>query len=192
MRKYSGPSSTMRSRTHTSAPGSAVQQRQLLLDLPRRVAPVRRCRRLPALRRRSATCRVISTSRNRRRPRAGLARGFSVPRHTQRTRPARSQTFIVDDPEKSSFYKPLNEFSFERCLRRNDGAARGGEGSDPAIGDAGLSQAARPSSATTISRMHERRSRSGPCPTGTLSTGRRCAGVYDHRHDAPSKFTSSG
>jgi uncharacterized protein (DUF885 family) len=39
--------------------------------------------------------------------RAGLARGFSVPRATLNGRDASVGTFVVDDPVKSSFYKPF-------------------------------------------------------------------------------------
>ena len=39
--------------------------------------------------------------------RAGLERGFSVPRTTLNGRDKSIATFIVDDPEKSSFYKPF-------------------------------------------------------------------------------------
>jgi uncharacterized protein (DUF885 family) len=42
--------------------------------------------------------------------RAGLARGFSVPRATLDGRDKSVATFIVDDPEKSSFYKPFESF----------------------------------------------------------------------------------
>ena len=42
--------------------------------------------------------------------RAGLARGFSVPRPTLEGRDKSIATFIVDDPEKSSFYKPFERF----------------------------------------------------------------------------------
>jgi len=42
--------------------------------------------------------------------RAGLARGFSVPRATLNGRDKSVATFIVDDPEKSSFYKPFESF----------------------------------------------------------------------------------
>ena len=42
--------------------------------------------------------------------RAGLARGFSVPRATLNGRDKSVATFIVDDPEKSSFYKPFEKF----------------------------------------------------------------------------------
>jgi uncharacterized protein (DUF885 family) len=42
--------------------------------------------------------------------RAGLARGFSVPRATLNGRDQSIATFIVDDPEKSSFYKPFKSF----------------------------------------------------------------------------------
>jgi uncharacterized protein (DUF885 family) len=41
---------------------------------------------------------------------AGLARGFSVPRATLNGRDKSIATFIVDDPEKSSFYKPFEHF----------------------------------------------------------------------------------
>ena len=42
--------------------------------------------------------------------RAGLARGFSVPRATLEGRDRSVATFIVDDPVKSSFYKPFEKF----------------------------------------------------------------------------------
>ncbi len=42
--------------------------------------------------------------------RAGLARGFSVPRATLEGRDASVAAFIVDDPEKSSFYKVFTDF----------------------------------------------------------------------------------
>ena len=42
--------------------------------------------------------------------RAGLARNFSVPRATLDGRDQSIATFIVDDPEKSSFYKPFERF----------------------------------------------------------------------------------
>jgi uncharacterized protein (DUF885 family) len=42
--------------------------------------------------------------------RAGLARGFSVPRATLTGRDKSVAAFIVDDPEKSSFYKPFEKF----------------------------------------------------------------------------------
>ena len=42
--------------------------------------------------------------------RAGLARGFSVPRATLNGRDKSIATFIVDDPAKSSFYKPFEKF----------------------------------------------------------------------------------
>jgi uncharacterized protein (DUF885 family) len=42
--------------------------------------------------------------------RAGLARGFSVPRATLNGRDKSVATFIGDDPEKSSFYKPFQRF----------------------------------------------------------------------------------
>jgi uncharacterized protein (DUF885 family) len=42
--------------------------------------------------------------------RAGLARGFSVPRATLNGRDRSVATFIVNDPEKSSFYKPFEHF----------------------------------------------------------------------------------
>jgi uncharacterized protein (DUF885 family) len=42
--------------------------------------------------------------------RAGLARGFSVPRATLGGRDKSVAAFIVDDPEKSSFYKPFEKF----------------------------------------------------------------------------------
>lgn len=42
--------------------------------------------------------------------RAGLARGFSVPRATLEGRDKSVAAFIVDDPEKSSFYKPFDRF----------------------------------------------------------------------------------
>jgi uncharacterized protein (DUF885 family) len=41
--------------------------------------------------------------------RAGLARGFSVPRATLNGRDRSVATFIVDDPRKSSFYKPFED-----------------------------------------------------------------------------------
>ena len=42
--------------------------------------------------------------------RAGLARGFDVPRPTLEGRDKSVATFIVDDPQKSSFYKPFLTF----------------------------------------------------------------------------------
>jgi uncharacterized protein (DUF885 family) len=42
--------------------------------------------------------------------RAGLARRFSVPRATLNGRDQSIATFIVDDPQKSSFYKPFETF----------------------------------------------------------------------------------
>jgi uncharacterized protein (DUF885 family) len=42
--------------------------------------------------------------------RAGLARGFSVPRATLNGRDKSVAAFMVDDPEKSSFYKPFARF----------------------------------------------------------------------------------
>ena len=42
--------------------------------------------------------------------RAGLARGFDVPRATLEGRDKSIATFIVDEPEKSSFYKPFETF----------------------------------------------------------------------------------
>jgi uncharacterized protein (DUF885 family) len=42
--------------------------------------------------------------------RAGLARGFSVPRATLNGRDQSVAAFIVDDPEKSTFYKPFESF----------------------------------------------------------------------------------
>ncbi len=42
--------------------------------------------------------------------RAGLARGFDVPRATLNGRDQSIATFISDDPEKSSFYKPFEQF----------------------------------------------------------------------------------
>lgn len=42
--------------------------------------------------------------------RAGLARGFDVPRATLEGRDKSVAAFIVDDPEKSSFYKPFETF----------------------------------------------------------------------------------
>ncbi|MGE5563772.1 MAG: DUF885 domain-containing protein [Bacillota bacterium] len=42
--------------------------------------------------------------------RAGLARDFSVPRATLNGRDKSVAAFIVDDPEKSSFYKPFEKF----------------------------------------------------------------------------------
>jgi uncharacterized protein (DUF885 family) len=42
--------------------------------------------------------------------RAGLARGFDVPRATLNGRDKSVAAFIVDDPEKSSFYKPFESF----------------------------------------------------------------------------------
>jgi len=42
--------------------------------------------------------------------RAGLARGFSVPRATLDGRDKSVATFIVSDPTKSSFYKPFDKF----------------------------------------------------------------------------------
>ena len=42
--------------------------------------------------------------------RAGLARGFSVPRATLNGRDKSVAAFIADDPEKSSFYKPFERF----------------------------------------------------------------------------------
>ena len=42
--------------------------------------------------------------------RAGLARGFSVPRATLDGRDKSVAAFIVDNPEKSSFYKPFQNF----------------------------------------------------------------------------------
>jgi uncharacterized protein (DUF885 family) len=42
--------------------------------------------------------------------RAGLARGFSVPRATLNGRDKSVSAFITDDPEKSSFYKPFERF----------------------------------------------------------------------------------
>lgn len=42
--------------------------------------------------------------------RAGLARGFSVPQATLVGRDKSVAAFIVDDPEKSSFYKPFERF----------------------------------------------------------------------------------
>jgi uncharacterized protein (DUF885 family) len=42
--------------------------------------------------------------------RAGLARGFSVPRATLKGRDKSIATFITNDPDKSSFYKPFERF----------------------------------------------------------------------------------
>jgi len=42
--------------------------------------------------------------------RAGLARGFDVPRATLEGRDKSVAAFIVDEPEKSSFYKPFEKF----------------------------------------------------------------------------------
>ena len=42
--------------------------------------------------------------------RAGLARGFSVPRATLNGRDKSVATFLVDDPTKSSFYQPFQKF----------------------------------------------------------------------------------
>ena len=42
--------------------------------------------------------------------RAGLARGFSVPRATLNGRDKSVATFIVDDPTRSSFYEPFEKF----------------------------------------------------------------------------------
>ena len=42
--------------------------------------------------------------------RAGLARGFSVPRATLNGRDKSVAAFIADDPQKSSFYKPFERF----------------------------------------------------------------------------------
>lgn len=42
--------------------------------------------------------------------RAGLARGFSVPRPTLDGRDKSVAAFLIDEPEKSSFYKPFESF----------------------------------------------------------------------------------
>jgi uncharacterized protein (DUF885 family) len=61
--------------------------------------------------------------------RAGLARGFDVPKATLTGRDQSVATFIVDDPEKSSFYKPFESFpsnisaSDQRALRAEGRAA---------------------------------------------------------------------
>jgi len=60
--------------------------------------------------------------------RAGLARGFSVPRATLNGRDQSVATFIVDDPKKSSFYKPFESFpsnipAAKQDQLRSEGAA---------------------------------------------------------------------
>jgi uncharacterized protein (DUF885 family) len=61
--------------------------------------------------------------------RAGLARGFSVPRATLTGRDKSVAAFIVDDPDKSSFYKPFEKFppnvpaAEQEALRRDARAA---------------------------------------------------------------------
>jgi uncharacterized protein (DUF885 family) len=60
--------------------------------------------------------------------RAGLARGFSVPRATLVGRDQSVAAFIVDDPEKSSFYKPFDRFpsnipAAEQATLRAEGKA---------------------------------------------------------------------
>ncbi len=75
--------------------------------------------------------------------RAGLARGFSVPRATLEGRDASISVFLVDDPRKSAFYKPFE--SMPRTMPAEDQVrtqGRGGQG-DPRRGPARLSQAAR-------------------------------------------------
>ena len=69
--------------------------------------------------------------------RAGLARGFSVPRATLDGRDKSIATFIVDDPEKSSFYKPFERFpsnipETERKALRADAKAAIGQSVMPA------------------------------------------------------------
>src|SRR5690348_3390316 len=60
--------------------------------------------------------------------RAGLARGFSVPRATLEGRDKSVAAFIADDPEKSSFYKPFERFpsnipTSEQAALRSEGKA---------------------------------------------------------------------
>ncbi len=55
--------------------------------------------------------------------RGGLARGFSVPRPTLEGRDKSIATFIVDDPEKSSFYKPFERFP-SNITAKDQGALR--------------------------------------------------------------------
>src|SRR5690348_4117520 len=60
--------------------------------------------------------------------RAGLARGFSVPRATLEGRDKSVAAFIVDDPGKSSFYKPFEKFpsnipAAEQQALRSEGKA---------------------------------------------------------------------
>ena len=60
--------------------------------------------------------------------RAGLARGFSVPRATLDGRDQSIATFIVADPDKSSFLQAVRKLSFEHPGSRAGGA----EGARPA------------------------------------------------------------
>ena len=60
--------------------------------------------------------------------RAGLARGFSVPRATLTGRDKSVAAFIADTPEKSSFYKPFERFpsnipASEQEMLRNEARA---------------------------------------------------------------------
>ena len=72
--------------------------------------------------------------------RAGLARGFSVPRPTLEGRDKSIATFIVDQPEKSSFYKPFERFPPNVPARDQEALRSEGQERDPAIGDARLSE----------------------------------------------------
>jgi uncharacterized protein (DUF885 family) len=62
--------------------------------------------------------------------RAGLARGFSVPKATLTGRDASIAAFIVDDPAKSSFSKAFEDMPPTIRIRRGN----------PRVGDAGVPQ----------------------------------------------------
>ena len=103
--------------------------------------------------------------------RAGLARGFSVPRATldgprrldRHLRRSRSR-------RQSPFYRAVRARCRRPSRQREQQALRAEGGArDQAVGDAGLSRSCSPSSATNICRRRGPRSRRTTCPTATRS-----------------------
>ena len=109
--------------------------------------------------------------------RAGLARGFSVPRATLNGRDAVDRHLHRRRSGEEHLLQAVRNLAFEHSRSRAAGAGGGGADGDPAIGHARLSQAAalHPQRIYPAGADHDLGP--APCPTATLSIGRRCANI---------------
>ena len=161
--------------------GDAVQQRQLVLDLSRLVAAVRRCRRY---RRYIARMRDIPRYFDEQivNMRAGLARGFSVPRATLDGRDAVDRGLHRRRSGKEQLLQAVRDDCRRTFPRRAAGAARRRRARRSSSRSCRpIEQAAGLHPRRIYARTRERRSRSQALPDGDAFY----RGAGARIHDAP-------